>query len=84
MFNVSKYLEKFTKNIKNFELDKNQIIKIILIYTNINIPLDSIEIKNNILYIKGSPAIKNKIFIYKRNILEEINKNNTVKILEIR
>jgi len=63
MFNIEKYLEKFSKNIRNAELNKTKILEIIKKHTNLNLLPEEIEIKNYIAYIKSSPAVKNKLFI---------------------
>ena len=78
MFNISSFLEKFSKNINSAELRKKQILEIIEKQTQINIPPEEIEIKDYVLYIKSSPAVKNKLFIYKSKILEDVSKSLTI------
>ena len=82
MFNISNFLEKFSKNIQSNENDKRQILEIIKKQTGIELSNQSMEIKNYILYVNTSPAIKNKIFIYKKQILGEIN-NQSIKMIDI-
>jgi hypothetical protein len=82
MFNISQFLEKFSKNLKNTELQKEKIIEIVKNKTDISISKNEIEINNFILYIKSSPGVKNKLFIFKNSLLEEIN--NSIKITDIR
>ena len=84
MFNISKFLDKFFKNIESIDLYKKQILEIIKKETQLDIPNKDIEIKNNIVYLKTSSAISNKIFIYKSKILEEINEIIPIKIIDIR
>lgn len=84
MFNIQRYLEKFSKNIKSIEIYKKQILEIIEKNAQISIPSNEIEIKNYIVYIKSSPAVKNKLFIYKNKILEEISVSLPTKIIDIR
>ncbi|MCX6701858.1 MAG: hypothetical protein NTX96_01525 [Candidatus Zambryskibacteria bacterium] len=85
MFNISLFLEKFSKNIQSVEIYKKQILDIIEKYTQIKISPKEIEIKNYIIYLKTSPAILNKIFIYKNKILEEIIQSiPNLKIVDIR
>ncbi len=84
MFNISKYLENFKKNI-SFNDDLNIfIIKNIKDFTGIVLNINNIEVKNNILYIKSSPAVKNKIFIYKEDIIKNINSIYNKIILDIK
>ncbi|KKR31680.1 MAG: hypothetical protein UT65_C0020G0009 [Parcubacteria group bacterium GW2011_GWF2_39_8b] len=84
MFNIEKYLEKFSKNIRNAELNKTKILEIIKKHTNLNLLPEEIEIKNYIAYIKSSPAVKNKLFIHKNKILEEISTSLSTKIIDIK
>ncbi|MBA3733095.1 hypothetical protein H0W91_01830 [Patescibacteria group bacterium] len=84
MFNISSYLEKISKSLKSTEVSKEQIIAIILKNTQITLLEENIEIKNFVLHIKTSPAIKNKLFIYKEKILKDFELNLTTKIVDIR
>jgi len=83
MLDIKKYLEKFSKNLKNFEFQKEKILEIIKKETNIEIPKEKIEIKNNTVYLDGNPGLKNLIFLHKSKILEEIEKSD-FKISDIR
>ena len=84
MFNIQKYLERFSKNINSIELYKKNILEIIRNNTQIEVPSEDLEIKEYIIYLKSSPAIKNKVFISKNKILEEITKTVPVKVVDIR
>lgn len=85
MFNISFFLEKFSKNIKNIEFYKEEIINIIKKQTELSLETDLIEIKDYIVYVKSSPGVKNKIFIYKDKILENISVSMpNLKIVDIR
>ncbi len=84
MFNISSFLEKFSKNIHSGEECNNQILIIIEKHTQITLPKESIEIKNSIVHITASPGVKNKIFIYKNNILVDIASYVSIKIVDIR
>ncbi len=84
MFNIQKYLEKFSKNVASSEIQTKQIIDIIKKETDILVVLNNIEIKNNIIYIKISPAAKNKIFIFKNKIIDAINSSTGIKITDIK
>ena len=84
MFNISSFLEKFSKNIKSAETSKKQIIEIIEKNTQIKISSEELEIKDYVIYIKSSPAVKNKLFIYKSKILEDISTSISVRIVDIR
>ncbi len=84
MFNISKYLEKFKKNVDKGSFLNESIVNIIKKHTEIDILKEDIDIKSNIIYIKISPLYKNKIFIYKENVLEEINKISSINYIDIR
>ena len=84
MFNIEKYLEKFSKDVRNADLHKTKILEIIQKHTQLYILPKNVEIKNGILHITESPAVKNKLFIYKSKILEEISTTTPVKVADIR
>ena len=84
MFNISSFLSKFSKKIQTVELGNEQILHSIEDKTGLKLSFDNIEVKSYTIYIKASPAIKNKIFIFKQGILDEINKNSQIKIIDIR
>jgi len=84
MFNISALLQKFSKQIGESESEKEQIHMIIFKHTGLEIKKNLFEIKNYILYIDVSPVFKNKIFMYKRNILEDMSHSLSVKIVDIR
>lgn len=85
MFNIDGFLDKFYKNIRSVEANKIQILEILEKHTGIKFSLTDVEIKNYIVYIKSTPASLNKIFIYKKKILEDINTAVTgQKIVDIK
>ncbi len=81
---ISKYLKKFSKNIEDNEGNKSKIIEIIKQNTGVEVFKENIEIKNNVLYVKISPAGRNTIFINKRSILEGIKAYTQLAILDIK
>jgi hypothetical protein len=83
MFNIEQFLKKFSKTVFSNELYKKQIIEIIKRYTNVDITEENIEIKNNIIYTTTNPGVKNKLFIYKNKILEDIS-SLPIKIIDIK
>jgi len=78
MFNISSFLEKFSKNLKNNSFLKGLIIDVVKNQTNILLKEEDLEIKEGVVFITSSPGVKNKIFIHKENILIEINKTNKI------
>ena len=83
MFNISSFLEKFSKNISAQQANSKMICDIILQKTGISCQPESLKIQNNVLYLDISPAQKNKIFMNKNGILEEMA-DSTPKIIDIR
>ena len=84
MFNINDYLKKFSKDFKDAERHKLEILEIIEKNTQIKISSEELEIKDYVIYIKSSPAVKNKLFIYKSKILEDISTSISVRIVDIR
>jgi hypothetical protein len=84
MLNISKFLNKFSKNIESNDDLKNKIIEIVKNTCQLELKEESIEIKENILIVNASPAIKNKLFIFKEKILEEISKTVSYKVINIK
>lgn len=85
MFNIEKYLEKFSKEARLVELHKAKILEIIEKNTGLYILPKNVEIKDYILHITDSPAVKNKLFIYKNKIIEEIaSLVSDLKIVDIK
>ena len=83
MFNISDFLQKFSKNILVQDLQTKTICNAILKHTGIVLDSKNIRIQNAILYLQISPAEKSKIFINKPAILEEMA-NLMSKISDIR
>ncbi len=84
MFNISSFLIKVRATLKDAESSKSEILSVIKNKSNLDIPADGLDIKNNILYIKASPGVKNKIFMFKNIILEECNKIMGTFLVDIR
>lgn len=84
MLNISKYLEKIIKNLNSGEILNNIILDVIKKHTGVDIKLEDFELKNNIVALKTSPGAKNKIFIFKEDIIREIENKTKLKNVEIR
>ncbi len=83
MFNISSFLEKFSKNILSQEANTKEICDIISSKTGIVCDQNKIKIQNGVLYLNISPGAKNKIFMNKNAILDEMART-TPKIIDIR
>ncbi len=83
MFNIQRYLEKFSKNLNSAEDNKKHLVEILKKHTEIDLLTSDIEIVNYTLRLKTSPGVKNKIFMYKEKILKDIADNTEIKIVDI-
>ena len=52
--------------------------------SDLDININDIEIKNNIIFLNSSPAVLNKIFIKKKEIISLISNELTIKIVDIK
>ncbi len=84
MLNISKYLEKFKKNLDSGEILNNTIVDIIKKHTEIELKLTEFELKNNQIILKTPPGVKNKIFISKEEIIKDIQENSALINVVIR
>ncbi len=73
MQNISDFLEKFRKIIKDDSNLRETISLVIKQNINVIIKEKDIEIKNNIIYLKENNYIKNEIFFKKEKILNDLN-----------
>ncbi len=81
---ISKFLEKFSKKVDLSDSNKDKIIEIIKKEVNFEVTKENIEIKDSAIYLRVSPGLRNQIFINKSKIIEEIAKETTLPIVEIR
>lgn len=84
MFNIESYLKKIKKKINSEEEIIKKIQEIIFKKTTLLIDSSKIEIKNYTVYIKDSPNILNKIFINKKQIIDEIENFYPNTIVDIK
>lgn len=71
---ITNFLEKFKLILFKKEEFYNIISKIIFNNTKIKTEINSIKIKNTIIYIEKNPIYKNEILIKKNKILLELKK----------
>lgn len=82
--NISKYLEKFFNKIEGDEGFYKNITEVLKNKVGIDVGTDDFEVKNNVLYTNFSPGVKNKIFMFKEEIIGEINSASKIKLTDIR
>ena len=69
MFNISGFLEKFKKFDQSKTLQTENIIKSIEKAVGVRVDKKVLIIKDGILRIQGSPALRQEIFLKKENLL---------------
>lgn len=85
MDGLSNYLLKFTKLLSTHVNLKKITIESILEIVRIDVPENSITIKDSIITIKANPIVKTELFIRKDKLIKLINtKAGKVVISEIR
>lgn len=83
MKNLSSFLEKFKSFLLSDKNQKNAISNVIFNIVGVILDHKNIDIKNNKIYIKTSPIIKNQIFMSKTKILSELKTINPTVFLDI-
>jgi hypothetical protein len=71
---ISNFLEKFKKLIYQKEFIKDSVVNIISNEVSFKLKKDSIKIKNGVIYLEGSPILRNEVLMRKKNILSSIKK----------
>ena len=84
MFNISSLLDTFRKQIQAGELSKQEMCDVVTKHTGITCKPETIEIKNYVLHIDLSPTFKQKIFMHKKEILEDLAKLSSTNIVDVR
>jgi hypothetical protein len=84
-YSINNFLDKFKNLIFQDSITKDIIKKYVKTHTSFELDLNSISHKNGIIFIKGSPILRNEIFLKKKIILENINKEIlNIKFLDIK
>ena len=73
MDNLSSFLGKFKKLLSSDAAVKEVVLNVCL-KEKINLQNNSISLKDSTLIIGGSSLLKNKLFMKKKRLIEEINK----------
>ena len=69
MFNIAELLEKFKKFDQNKTLQTENIIKSIERVVGVKLEKRNLVIKDGVLRIQGSPALRQEIFLKKEHLL---------------
>jgi hypothetical protein len=69
MFNISGFLERFKKFGQNQTLQTENVIKKIESVIGVRVDKKDIVIKDGVLHVHGSPALRQEIFLRKELLL---------------
>jgi hypothetical protein len=69
MFNISGFLEKFKKFDRNKTAQTENIVGKIQNAVDFCISKDNFAVKDGVLYVRGSPALRQEIFLRKELLL---------------
>lgn len=69
MFNINKFLSRFTKITPPDSEVRRCTVDIIKKEIGVSIQEKDVSVQNTVVYIKTSPAIKSRVFIKKQNII---------------
>lgn len=72
MFNISKFFEKFVRLQKNNQLTREIIISTIKDIAGAQIKEADLDLKEESVYIKSSPILRNQVFMWKEKIEEKL------------
>ena len=82
---IGGFLEKFRKIIFQKEKLNEIVTKTISEEISHNVDSKNIKTKNGIIYVEGSPILRNEILIHKKHILEKLeNLLKDSKFIDIR
>lgn len=70
---IGKFLNKFKEIIGDNTDRKIKIVLVIKEEIGVNIEVDTVKIKKNIITINKSPILKSEIFLHKKNILDKLS-----------
>jgi len=83
MFDISKYLEKFTIMSQSRHYLRDSVAEAIKNVCKIEIDPKTIEIKEGIVRINTKPIIKSEVFLKKNKIIGYLNSEKKIKIHDI-
>lgn len=74
MNNLGNFLDKFKNLLGSSKFQKDAVISIIKSISGISLEEKDVEIKNHVVRIKASPAVRSEIFMHKQKIIDELKK----------
>lgn len=82
MLNLSSLLEKF-KHLKNPKVERERLVSLLSTCVGFEIPFNSVDVRQDIVYINVSGYVKTEVFMRKESILELLTKEG-FKISDIK
>ena len=83
MFDIAKYLQKFTVMSHSRDFLRNSVAEAVKEICKIDINPKNVVVKDGIARINERPIVKSEIFLKKTKILETLNKKVEGKVGEI-
>ncbi|MBI2096310.1 MAG: hypothetical protein HYT43_01600 [Candidatus Taylorbacteria bacterium] len=84
MFNISSFFAKFKKLGLDKEREKAAVLEVLREVLPVEIKDEVVRIKDGIIRLSGSPALKSAVFLKKQEILEKIKSLTDKSFLDIR
>ena len=81
---IESFLTEYRKRLFTQEDKRALLRKIIKEVSGIDVPEENFSLKRGEVLIKGNPAVKNEIFMYKEKILEQFRSQGEQNISNIR
>jgi hypothetical protein len=80
MLNISGFLEKFKKFDQHKTAQLENIINNIEKIVGVKVERKNLSIKDGVLFVSGSPALRQEIFLKKQHLLHAISGEGVVEI----
>ncbi len=75
MFNISQFFEKFLKLQKNNQLLKDFLRSTIKEISGVAITEENLDLREDKVFLKCRPIVRNQIFMHKENIEKKLAEN---------
>ena len=69
---ITQFFDKFKRMLSEGEMGRSVIVSTISKNTSIQIQSESIKVKGSVIYISGSPMLRNEVLMRKEKILKEL------------
>jgi len=83
MKNIQSLLERISKSLNKDSFQRSIVIEVVAKKTGVTLSPTNIFIKNHILQLTGSPALKNEIRLNEEEILKELRNLHQLPVSKI-